>query len=588
MFFILKTRRRILSNHLSSKWRRRKAAKLASPADSTEKMFHRQVSYDSDEPETQEQYKKRWTSIRLVYLTMFFDSLSFSLVLASLWPYLQKVSKEPELNPVYVGWAGVSFHITGIVVDFVMGYWTNKRGSMEPLLVSLLIFGFGNFLYGYAEAFGENGVTVIIISRGIIGLSTGVNVIARAALSDSTTLKERTTALAHMSVLQGIGFAFGPAVQLLTIPLGDKGIYLPSLKLNLNLYTAPAFASTFIAMLNVLLIITYYYEFHVNIYKDSEEDADVANFKALMDQKDAATTSYDKIAVVVILVLYFIAQSAFALYETILPPLTMDMLSWTREETALYASILFLSAGIIAIFTFAISELLEKISSDRLILFIGFVLIFLGFAIHLPWGNDYPALKTSMANRTQNGSSIYSTGCPEDYDWCKTSPKIYLPQIITGTVFVSIGYPFVMVFTSAMYSKVLGPGPQGLMQSWFGAIGGMSRITAPVLVTYLYVEFGPRWTFISVDSLVVLSMLIFLVTYQRLLPFHMFVLKKNTKLSEANNNAINGNNKNNNNCPNRKIANNNMIINIEQYVTRPNRWSLIDRGSYYSEESIII
>ena len=33
---------------------------------------------------------------------------------------------------------------------------------------------------------------MVIASRGVIGLSTGVNVIARSALSDATTLKERT------------------------------------------------------------------------------------------------------------------------------------------------------------------------------------------------------------------------------------------------------------------------------------------------------------------------------------------------------------------------------------------------------------
>ena len=61
------------------------------------------------------------------------------------------------------------------------------------------------------------------IHPGVIGLSTGVNVIARSAISDATTLGERTTALAHMSLAEGIGFTFGPAVQLLSIPLGDKG-----------------------------------------------------------------------------------------------------------------------------------------------------------------------------------------------------------------------------------------------------------------------------------------------------------------------------------------------------------------------------
>ena len=50
-----------------------------------------------------------------------------------------------------------------------MGLWTNRRGSLEPLLVSLVVFGCGNFLYTYAEACGEYGVTMVIVSRGVIG-----------------------------------------------------------------------------------------------------------------------------------------------------------------------------------------------------------------------------------------------------------------------------------------------------------------------------------------------------------------------------------------------------------------------------------
>ena len=63
----------------------------------------------------------------------------------------------------------MGFHISGIIVDFIMGFWTNRRGSLEPLLVSLVVFGCGNFLYTYAEACGEYGVTMVIVSRGVIG-----------------------------------------------------------------------------------------------------------------------------------------------------------------------------------------------------------------------------------------------------------------------------------------------------------------------------------------------------------------------------------------------------------------------------------
>ena len=49
---------------------------------------------------------------------------------------------------------------------------------------------------------------------------------------------------------------------------------------------------------------------------------------------------------------------------------------------------------------------------------------------------------------------------------------------------------------------------------------------SPLLVTYLYANFAPRWTFVSVDSLVVLAVVVLLCTYRRLIPYHLYVLHK--------------------------------------------------------------
>ena len=78
------------------------------------------------------------------------------------------------LSPVYAGWANIGFQIGGIVVDIIMGFWINKRGSKEPLRVSLFFFGFGNLLYAYAQSCGLHAVLIVITSRTIIGLSTGI------------------------------------------------------------------------------------------------------------------------------------------------------------------------------------------------------------------------------------------------------------------------------------------------------------------------------------------------------------------------------------------------------------------------------
>ena len=44
----------------------------------------------------------------------------------------------------------------------------------------------------------------------------------------------------------------------------------------------------------------------------------------------------------------------------IFTPLAMDQFAWNRKQAALWVGIIFLVAGTIAVFTFAITDLLEK------------------------------------------------------------------------------------------------------------------------------------------------------------------------------------------------------------------------------------
>lgn len=88
-----------------------------------------------------------------------------------------QINPDPDVSPVYAGWANVGFQLAGIFMDFVMGYWTNRRGSTEPLLFALFLFAFGNLLYGYAQACGSYGVAMVIIARTVIGLSTGTSML---------------------------------------------------------------------------------------------------------------------------------------------------------------------------------------------------------------------------------------------------------------------------------------------------------------------------------------------------------------------------------------------------------------------------
>lgn len=69
------------------------------------------------------------------------------------------------------------------------------------------------------------------------------------------------------------------------------------------------------------------------------------------------------------------------------------------------------------------------------------------------------------------------------------------------------------------------------MQSWFSAVGGIARSTGPAYVTYMYVSTGPRSTFLSINSLLLLSLLFIVILFKRLVPYHKFVVRSLSKHS---------------------------------------------------------
>ena len=57
------------------------------------------------------------------------------------------------------------------------------------------------------------------------------------------------------------------AMQVAAIPIGKKGIYIESLKMNLNVYTAPGFLGFITAVINFIALIIWFREFNIDIYE---------------------------------------------------------------------------------------------------------------------------------------------------------------------------------------------------------------------------------------------------------------------------------------------------------------------------------
>ncbi|XP_062616053.1 major facilitator superfamily domain-containing protein 8-like [Saccostrea cucullata] len=482
--------------------------------------------------------RSRWRSIRVMYLTMFLSSVSFSICMSSIWPFLKLLDTDATTD--LLGWVVASYSIGQLIASPFFGKMSNCLGrSREPLAVSLIINILANILYAYLEDIKEHRLVALIAARALIGFGAGNVAVVRSYLSGATTIKERTGAMANLSAFQAIGFIVGPAIQTAMVPIGYPGP-VHTTGLHLNLYTAPAFLSALVGLLNLILLFVVFREHRVidEEYNFSIQDA---------GSKEVPDYTPDIFAVVASNVIFFVALFIFAVFETIGTPLTMNMYAWTRAHATLYNGIILAVGGVVAILVFIVIKILSKKINERFLLIGGFVCCLLGFVVYLPWGDHYPpsqmatiypnstpainqswftmaphqnlSLNTQAMVSNSSGENPEATGCPDAYQWCAYTPIVTLAQFLCGTALICIGYPVGNVMSYTLYSKILGPKPQGTMMGFLTASGSLARTVGPIFVSLIYNSFGPRVTFLSLCGMIILTLGWITFVFKRLVPF---------------------------------------------------------------------
>lgn len=333
--------------------------------------------------------------------------------------------------------------------------------------------------------------------------------------------------MANMSISQALGFILGPVLALAFVPLGDNGIHIRAVKLELNVYTAPGFLGAVLALLNIVLVVLYFKDYNINF-----DTGDVGSRASSIQHSDSIVP--DKRAVIGCIGLFFVVFLVFTVFETITTPLSMDEYAWTSVQATLYTGILFGVAAIISVVVFMIAKPLSRKIDERKLLFVGFAFMLCGCVILMPWSTESPAVEAAHIDPIGNNTNKHSypitsmtvlpdsaaskRGCPLKYRWCVNSSKVLIEQFYVGAAMISIGYPISNLMTYSLYSKVLGSRPQGTMMGWLTAAGSLARTLGPLLVSTVYHQFGPRWTFLTSSIFVVLGFFILFGLYSRIVP----------------------------------------------------------------------
>uniref|UniRef100_A0A3Q2P8H5 Major facilitator superfamily domain containing 8 n=1 Tax=Fundulus heteroclitus TaxID=8078 RepID=A0A3Q2P8H5_FUNHE len=451
---------------------------------------------DSDETapllrDDDEDYGSRWRSIRVMYFTMFLSSVGE-----------EDSHHFCSADASFLGWMVAAYSLGQMVASPLFGLWSNRRPYREPLVCSISINLAANIYYAYAYLPRSNNKYHMLMSRVLVGFGAGNVAVARSYIAGATSLKERTGAMANMSASQALGFILGPGAA-----QGRGGeVVRPS---------------SFIQGVGL--------EHHVDedgnhvrsINYTSEERVDI---------QDEEVETVDQCAVLTSNILFFVVMFIFAVFETIATPLSMDMFAWTRKEAVLYNGIIMVGIGFQSILVFLVVKVAALRFGDRPVLLAGFFIVFCGFLMLLPWGNHFPKIQwadlknnsltslMSLGPSPANGT-LEPTGCPYVQTWCQYTPAIYLAQYITSDFLIGVGYPACNVMSYTLYSKVLGPKPQGVYMGWLTASGSGARTLGPVFVSNVYTHLGPRWAFSFICGMVMGAMILLAAAYRRFVAF---------------------------------------------------------------------
>uniref|UniRef100_UPI003AAE50D1 major facilitator superfamily domain-containing protein 8 isoform X1 n=2 Tax=Centroberyx gerrardi TaxID=166262 RepID=UPI003AAE50D1 len=481
----------------------------------------------SSDDSQDEDYKSRWRSIRVMYFTMFLSSVGFTIVITSLWPYLQKI--DDSANASFLGWVVAAYSLGQMVASPIFGLWSNHRPRREPLVCSIFINVSANIYYSYVYLPTTDNKFHMLMARAFVGFGAGNVAVVRSYVAGATSLKERTSAMANMSACQALGFILGPALQACLSFIGEQGVTVKIIDLQLNMYTAPALLAAAFGVINILLVLLVLREHYVD---DHGRQIRAINYLSedRVDISQETEESIDQVAVLTSNVLFFIIMFIFAVFETIATPLSMDMFAWTRRDAVLYNGIIISCIGFESILVFIVVKVASQRIGDRPVLMGGLAIIFCGFFILLPWGNQYPKIQwadirnNSVVNQTfdatlATNSSLEPTGCPPEQTWCQYTPAIHLAQYITSDTLIGVGYPACNVMSYTLYSKILGPKPQGVYMGWLTASGSGARTLGPVFVSQVYTILGPRWAFSLISGMVVGAIVLLASLYHRLIAF---------------------------------------------------------------------
>uniref|UniRef100_A0A1I7TW91 MFS domain-containing protein n=1 Tax=Caenorhabditis tropicalis TaxID=1561998 RepID=A0A1I7TW91_9PELO len=339
----------------------------------------------------------------------------------------------------------------------------------------------------------------------------------RAYASTASTSEDRSRAIACVSGGIALGNMIGPGLQLLFTPFGAEGINV--LGLTISIYTSPALFCLLLNGLGLLIVQFAFEEKYIiqhgkNVKEGEEDNGEVKKVNKIGNP--------DFIAVLLCVFTRFLQIFLNTTTESIGSAYLMMMFSLEKEvAVSVNAGIHTVGGGIAAaMFVSFIFTNFRKCFRMRLFTVISLIIPLIWLIATYPYSFYSDRVKI-MVNGSHADCDL------SKYSWCADQPKVNEYIYIGGYIMVfGIAYTIINITVTTIYSKVVGPRPQGTYQGIYQTAGSFGRMLAPILMSYSYTAYGPSvpWFILIVSFMILISA--WIVLRERMVPFGRYETTK--------------------------------------------------------------
>jgi DHA1 family tetracycline resistance protein-like MFS transporter len=337
----------------------------------------------------------------------------------------------------------------------------------------LVISQIGTFI-GFLVLGFATTLPVLFLSRIIDGISGGNIVTAQAAMTDSTTERNRTQGLGLIGAAFGLGFTLGPAIA--GIALAISG----------NDYRVPAFIAAGFSLLSVLLTIFWFKETLPAEKRGQQRKERKGGYFGNI------TRALANPAVSILLVVMFLQQLVFNGYENLFALFSLSRLGLNAAGNAL----VFVFVGIVLVIVQGkyIGPLSRKYGERKLIftglflLSVGLVLTALTPSVTVPWYS--PA---ELQAELSNSASSIQVPLPTATD---ASGWIGLIWILIASTPTAIGAAFLSPSINSLITKRVPSTEIGVSLGASSSLVSLANAVTPLIGGVLFQMLGSTAPFL--------------------------------------------------------------------------------------------